>query len=97
MKSFEISYYHGVEGGESWYEGKRYADIYIPIKKAGKYLLYINQYGFNNRDKIRVEVISGVLRSKYFMILAFLSFLGLLAYPVAYLKHKGVLWSDEDD
>ena len=97
MKSFEISYYHGREGGESWSEGQNYEDIFIRLKKPGKYTLYINQYGFKKGDNIRIEVIDGVLRKKYFIILAVLSFLGLMAYPVAYLKYKGVLWDDEDD
>ena len=96
-KSFEISYYHGVDGGESWSEGQKYEDIYIRLEKPGRYTLYINQYGYRKGDMVRVEVLDGVLRSFYFIILAILSFLGMIAYPVAYLKYRGVLWGDEDD
>ncbi len=97
QKSFEISYYHGYDDGEYWTEGSRVEDIYIPVKKSGKYILNIVVAGYKRGDLIKLELIDGVLRSRYFIILAVLSLLGMLAYPFAYLKNKGVLWGDSDD
>lgn len=96
QKSFELSYHHGYDDGY-WSEGSREEDIYIPLFSSGKYILNITSFRYQQGDLVKIEILGGVLRSIYFQILAFLSFLGMLAYPIAYLKNKISLWKDEDD
>ena len=37
----ELSYYHGVDDGESWSEGGRYETFYLPSVPAGRYYLRV--------------------------------------------------------
>lgn len=41
----EVSYYHGVEDGESWSEGAAYERVYLPSVPAGKYYLRVEPDG----------------------------------------------------
>jgi len=94
---FEISYYYGVEDGESWSEGSKEKDIYIRLKKMGKYRLIITQYGFKKYMVNKITVYDGVLRYGNFIFLLIVSVIGMLIYFVAYIQYKNRLWSDEDD
>lgn len=60
----EISYYHGVEGGEAWTEGGRGAHLYLPAVRPGRYLLRleVQQPPGANVEQLDVTVRQGVFR-----------------------------------
>jgi len=48
----DVSYYSGVEGGESWSEGSSSSDVYISVPEAGDYrLLFAANCGFGNSER----------------------------------------------
>jgi len=94
---FEISYYHGIEDGESWTEGTQEEDIYIRLKTPGRYTLIVTQYSFSKGMINKITLYDGVLRYRYFLTLLIISIIGMLSYFIAYLQYKSRLWGEEDD
>jgi hypothetical protein len=69
-----IEYYHGVDQGESWSEGKRYHRVYMSRPDKGPYVMRVSaswQEGKEPRN-LRLLVIEGVFRWSHF-ILAFIA------------------------
>ena len=69
----DISYYHGVEGGESWSEGDRRSTRYFRAPKAGSYQLLLKvSCGSGNRgpcrgERLRVSIRQGEVLTRYFL------------------------------
>lgn len=79
FESFDLplEYYHGVDGGESWSEGKRGRSIYLAHPPKGRYTLALSlqwQPG-QTPPMLHVKVREGVFRWTYF-------FLALLAISI---------------
>lgn len=101
----EISYYSGVEGGESWSEGSRSSTTYGKAPPAGTYkLLFKAAAGSGNSGKARGEalqiaLVQGVVLTRYFLGL----FIFALLFPVFELLRKRMFetrrWAEviEDD
>ncbi|MBK9071894.1 MAG: DUF4178 domain-containing protein [Myxococcales bacterium] len=69
----EVAYYSGVDGGESWSEGSRAANIFIGSRPAGSYVLRVETEGPPGQPglPVRAIVTQGVFRTIHFF-LAFL-------------------------
>lgn len=56
----DVSYYHGVEDGESWSEGSSYERVYLPSVPAGKYYLRVepdaDAYPLSLHARVRRDV-----------------------------------------
>ncbi len=97
----DISYYHGVEGGESWSEGGTTETTYIKIPKAGSYRLLVHAVSASGnaatsteaRHGLSVKVIDGALVPKFFIFAAILSAIVLILGFIALQK----LNKDDDD
>lgn len=64
----EISYYHGVEGGESWSEGSRTASTLLEVPEPGSYGLRLRvseSGGSQSQLPVTVEVRQGVLLARW--------------------------------
>jgi len=66
----DISYYHGVEDGESWTEGSRNDSVDLPSVPAGRYFLRIETEGERTAPPIRyrVRVLRDVSTSLWFLV-----------------------------
>lgn len=104
--SQQISYYHGVEGGESWSEGSRGVSTYFKVPEAGEYsfrLVGEGGSGYNGtrpqRATLYVQLKEGVIVSRYFLSIAILSLLGWLSLPIYKYHFEALRWGDyeEDD
>jgi hypothetical protein len=74
----EVSYYHGVDEGESWLEGSRTDDVTLSRIPSGRYFLRIEPEGDRTGRPVRyqVRVIRDVATSIWF-----LAALALIAIP----------------
>ncbi|MEE9394398.1 MAG: DUF4178 domain-containing protein [Planctomycetota bacterium] len=102
--STQISYYSGVEGGESWSEGSRSDSTPFVVEKAGTYRLLVQgQAGHGeNADIIRpgsysttFSVKKRVVLTRYFIILAVLALIWIACYWIPKLSFEAKRWSDE--
>ena len=90
--SAEISYYHGVEGGESWSEGSKKDNVKFRLNEAGEYkLLLLGQAGqgsFNSDvtrgEQVRIEIYKNVMTMTPFVLLT------LICFAVAAINWIGV-------
>ena len=66
----EVSYYHGVEGGESWTEGSPTDTVALPSVPPGRYFLRIETEGDRTASptRYRVRVVRDVSTSLWFMV-----------------------------
>ncbi|MGR9043940.1 MAG: DUF4178 domain-containing protein [Gammaproteobacteria bacterium] len=102
-----ISYYSGYEDGEHWSEGSTHAHAYFKVPEAGDYQLYLvgeggtGEYGKTPQDRtLSLTVTEGVLVSRYFLSMALLSLLALLATPLYRWHFETKRWGgyeDDDD
>jgi ribosomal protein S27E len=74
----EVSYYHGVDEGESWLEGSRTDDVTLSRIPAGRYFLRVEPEGDRTGQPVRyqVRVVRDVATSIWF-----LAALALIAIP----------------
>jgi hypothetical protein len=74
----DLSYFHGIEGGESWTEGSPTDRVALPTVPAGRYFLRIETESERTAAPIqyRVRVVRDVSTSLWFMVAV-----GLLALP----------------
>ncbi|MBV9773566.1 MAG: hypothetical protein JO040_06425, partial [Gemmatimonadetes bacterium] len=91
----EVSYYYGVDEGESWSEGNRDDDVVIPTVPAGRYVLRIAPDGPAPVSyQVRVE------RDVPSLLFFFLAFLLLLVPPVLMSLQKWgfekARWAESD-
>jgi len=66
VTDLELSYYHGVSGGESWSEGTNWADVFVQLEEPGEYRLLLggtSGYGEQTsavaQHSVTVEVYTG--------------------------------------
>ncbi|MDA3901705.1 MAG: DUF4178 domain-containing protein [Spirochaetes bacterium] len=98
-----ISYYHGVEGGESWSEGSRSDSAYIYVPESGTYRLLLKAVSATGntskadqaRHPVQIKVYSTVLVPGFFIFSSILSLAALIGAVVlfTYWKNDGF---DED-
>ncbi len=94
--SASLSYYQGVEDGESWSEGSRNTEVYLSPLPQGSYRLRLEIYGEQGKTppELQVAVIQGVhrLRNLFFALLALSVIpLGVLAYHLYFESRR---WKD---
>ena len=56
----EASYYHGVDDGESWSEGRPYATVYVPRVPPGRYYLRLEPETSQVNLNLRVRLVRDV-------------------------------------
>ena len=104
--SQQISYYHGVEGGESWSEGSRSISTYFKVPEAGEYSIRLIGEGGSGyrgtspqRKSLHLQITEGVIASRYFLIMALIALLGWLSLPIYKYHFEALRWGDyeEDD
>jgi hypothetical protein len=100
----DVSYYHGVEDGESWSEGSHADSHYIEIPKAGDYRLLVHAVGAAGETEnaqapprgLNLTVTAGAVMDDYFLyagIFALVVF-GILVY--AFFKWRSAEAGDDD-
>jgi hypothetical protein len=91
----EVSYYFGVDGGESWSEGSAHDEVRIPSVPPGRYFLLVTPEG-----PVPVLYRIVVLRDPANMLLYFLTLLLLLVPPVFASLRSGTFevqrWAESD-
>jgi uncharacterized protein DUF4178 len=94
--STPVSYYHGVDGGESWSEGSQETTIHLSALPAGTYRLRL-EFTREKRDvpvSVEVRVVQGVSRGLN-LVLALVALavipLGVVAYHFYFVKCR---WQD---
>ena len=93
----EMSYYHGVSGGESWSEGSRDSSVFLSAIPAGTYSVRLSaQRSHRQTSSIDVEIHQGVPRwTTTFLLLG--AVLALASYPVyRYFAFEVARWSESD-
>ena len=98
--SSEMSYYHGVEGGESWSEGSRDDTSYFKIKKAGSYkLLLKGQAGrgegpgkIANAPPVHIKVYEDVSMPHFYVIATLLCGLIAIIHLGLYISFGSRRW-----
>jgi len=104
----DISYYSGVEGGESWSEGNRKTTTYYKAPPAGTYRLLLKAAAGSGRtgpprgEGLTITLSQGMVLSRYFLALMIISFLfPLFEVTRRYLFEKrrwaSVMEDDDDD
>lgn len=103
----EVSYYHGVEGGESWSEGSRDETLYFRVPEAGSYKIDIE--GEGNRGEtsvpdpnfspggVRVEIRKGVRLGHHTLAWFFISLLLAAPYFVRVYRFERTRWHEDED
>ncbi len=92
----DISYYNGVEGGESWSEGSQSASTYIKIPDPGAYRLLVHAVSARGNatsasqaiHDVRIRVYSGALVPQFSFISGVLSLIILVPTSWAYRRWK---------
>lgn len=94
----DVSYYHGIEDGESWTEGAKKDSVTLPEIPAGRYFLRIEPEGEQTSGPVRyrVSVVRDVATSVWFLVA-----LGLLAVPPLVLTWRAMAferrrWQESD-
>jgi hypothetical protein len=98
FESFElpIEYYHGVDGGENWSEGRRTRTVHLSSPPKGKYTLALalSWQDGHTPPPLQVRVREGVFRWPYF----FLALLALSIIPalatIRRLSFEAQRWKD---
>jgi hypothetical protein len=96
--SLPISYYHGIDDGESWSEGGRQETTYLSALPPGPYTLRLEMIKEQKPGPVQVSIhiVQGVPRFLHWiLLLLFLSIipLGVLAYHLYFEKCR---WQDSD-
>ncbi|MCM2304088.1 MAG: zf-TFIIB domain-containing protein [Elusimicrobia bacterium] len=92
----ELSYYHGVDDGEAWSEGRRYGTLYVPSVPAGRYYLRVEPETDSPQLNFRVAVKRDVPLKRVPLIA-----LGLLLLPALWagMRHsafENTRWMESD-
>lgn len=103
----EVSYYHGVEGGESWSEGSREETVYFRVPEAGNYKIDIEGEGnrgeTNNPDpnfslrSVSIEIRKGVRLGHHTLAWFFISLLLAAPYFVRVYRFEKKRWGEDED
>jgi hypothetical protein len=98
LQTFELplEYYHGVDQGESWSEGKRSRRVYLPKPRKGTYVLRLESQWKEGTAAPRVDVSvrEGVFRFSYLI----LALLGISILPffamIRRMSFESTRWAD---
>ncbi len=90
--SREISYYSGVDGGESWSEGSRRAVALFKVPAAGDYVLRVSVPEGNFRSRLYARLYEGYVGRRYFVILMVIALLAALSWPLRRLFFEARRW-----
>ena len=93
----EMSYYHGVSGGESWSEGSPTSSVFLSAVPAGTYSVRLSaQRSHRQTSSIHIQIHQGVPRwTTTFLLLG--AILALAAYPAyRYFTFEMARWSESD-
>ena len=93
----EMSYYHGVSGGESWSEGSPISSVFLSAIPAGTYSVRLSaQRSHRQTSTINVQIHQGVPRwTTTFLLLG--AVLALAVYPTfRYFAFEMARWSESD-
>jgi hypothetical protein len=91
-----MEYYSGVDGGESWSEGKEYDTEVVGPVKAGQYVLRLEmqQGGQSGEVPLTVRVRQGVFRGKYLYWSIFVLGIPFLILGIFSYSHERRRWSN---
>lgn len=96
----EISYYHGVEGGESWSEGSNSSSSYFKAPPPGNYWLLIKGESGSGTtgpalgEQLSVKLYQGGMLSRYYLI-GFVVLLGVAALLIYQrIRFEKTRWED---
>jgi ribosomal protein S27E len=94
----DVSYYHGVEDGESWTEGSPTDTVTLPSVPAGRYFLRIETEGDRTASPLpyRVRVVRDVSTSLWFMVALVLIVLPPILSSWRALKFESRRWQESD-
>ena len=104
--SAQMSYYHGVEGGESWSEGSKRDTKVFKLKTPGDYrLLMVGQAGVDNKGsdvlrsgaKVHITISEGVELTRYYAGFGILCLLAGAVEPIRRYSFEYKRWGGEDD
>ena len=107
--SAQMSYYSGVEGGESWSEGSRSSAATFRLKKAGEYSLLLQGQGGSGNSSgspgagqpVTVRILEGVKVPTLHFLLAFFIFAWAMMEWILRGSFEARRWAetaeDEDD
>ncbi|CAA6815885.1 MAG: Unknown protein [uncultured Thiotrichaceae bacterium] len=103
-----VSYYEGVEGGESWSEGSRSAKAHFKVPEAGSYMLHIKMAEGGKGEtgttppttSARITLKQGYISNHYFVLLLILTGIAALAGFLSKIFFESKRWKSvlgEDD
>jgi hypothetical protein len=106
--SKQLSYYSGVEGGESWSEGSQSERAYFKLDEPGSYRFFVkaiggtgNRQGPLQNRPLAMTLDEGVIVSRYFFVLALLCVLCAIVEPLLRYRFEHKRWAavleDDDD
>jgi len=92
----EISYYHGVDGGERWSEGSLFDEAVLPAVPAGKYYLRIEPESPRPQVNYKIQVYRDVPQWSFFLLA-----LGALGFIPLVMKWRSsrfeaARWAESD-
>ncbi len=101
----DISYYHGVDGGETWSEGSRSEVLYLRVPEPGPHRLLLHAVSAEGetptadgaRHDLQVRVTAGAARPLFPGLVAGLSAVCLIALGAGYQKWRSGGDDDEED
>ena len=77
--AWEVNYYHGVSGGESWVEGNKKNEITIPSVPSGRYYLLVEPQSDSKQAGYTLTVYRNVPGwTNFFLALAVLVIMGIV-------------------
>ena len=92
----ELSYYHGVDGGENWSEGSLFDEAVLPAIPPGKYYLRIEPESSSPQVNYKIQVYRDVPQWFFFLLaLGALSFLPLVMKWRS-SRFEAARWSESD-
>lgn len=92
----EVSYYHGVDGGESWSEGSPQSSLLLGRVPPGHYQLHLAIDGSPPVIALRVRAVEDVARHAYFIWALLLALVPWLWSELARYRFEVRRWSESD-
>ncbi len=92
----EISYYHGVDGGESWSEGDRKDSAYTSSMPAGRYILRLEGQWekWQQPANVGVKVEQNVAHGLNFLLALILLSVIPIAMGISHIRFERKRWSE---
>lgn len=107
--SSQMSYYHGVDGGESWTEGNTSDNALLRVEKAGTYRIGVEaEAGMGNAETaspgftppIQVRVLEGAMPASWtggYLAVCLILFVILGAHRLSFVRKQKGADDDDDD